>query len=89
MSNNIENMKFQTILKYKNKIYIRKVKMGISIKLCMLINLLLIVTSVKSANCFYDNTLQYIYTIPDYTGNYTNGKEYWLLNGVTCDFILT
>ena len=45
--------------------------------------------SVQSSNCFYDNTLQYIYTMPDYSGNYTNGKEYWLLNGVTCDFILT
>ena len=27
--------------------------------------------------------------MPDYTGNFTNGKEYWLLNGQTCDFILT
>ena len=63
--------------------------MGISIKLCMLINSLIMLKSVQSSNCFYDNTLQYIYTMPDYSGNYTNGKEYWLLNGVTCDFILT
>ena len=34
--------------------------------------------NVLALNCFYDGLFTYAYTIPDYSGNYTNGKEYWL-----------
>ena len=46
------------------------------------------VTLVAAAeNCFYNNHMTYIYSLPDYSGNYTSVKEYWLAKETTCDFI--
>ena len=40
--------------------------------------LFLILGMVSGENCFYNNHLTYIYSVPDYSGNYTSVKEYWL-----------
>ena len=41
--------------------------------------LLSVILSVKAVdNCFFGDHLTYIYPLPDFTGNYTSVKEYWL-----------
>ena len=48
--------------------------------------LLLVQLSIVLAidNCFHGNHLTYVYNIPDYSGNYTNVKEYWMRLDTTC-----
>tara|TARA_B110000977_G_C10746510_1_gene365070 strand:+ start:248 stop:499 length:252 start_codon:yes stop_codon:yes gene_type:complete len=41
-----------------------------------------------SSNCFYNNDLTYVYDLFDYSGNYTNVKEYTMKKGTECDFIV-
>ena len=42
----------------------------------------------QSSNCFYNDELNYIQSLYDYSGNFTNVKEYELKKGTTCDFIV-
>ena len=54
--------------------------------------LLLIVASLLSlsqaGNCFQDNHLAFVYSLPDFTGNYSNVREYWLRKDTACDFLI-
>ena len=49
--------------------------------------ILLFISAIAADNCFYNNHLTYVYDMPDYSGNYTSGKEYWMAKATTCDFI--
>lgn len=50
---------------------------------------LLVVASVQAVdNCFFDNHLDFVYTLPDPSGNYTSVKEYWMRKETICDFSL-
>ena len=40
-------------------------------------------------NCFEGNHLDFIYRVPDQSGNYTSSKEYWMRKETICDFSLT
>ena len=52
----------------------------------MLLIVLATVTAVD--NCFFADHLDYIYKVPDPSGNYTSSKEYWMRLGTICDFSL-
>ena len=52
----------------------------------MLICILVSVTAVD--NCFFGNHLDFIYRVPDPSGNYTSSKEYWMRKETICDFSL-
>ena len=52
----------------------------------ILLSLMIICASAD--NCFYDDHFHYIYDLPDYSGNYTNVKEYWMRMDTTCTFTL-
>ena len=41
-----------------------------------------------SSNCFYNDELVFIYDLYDYSGEYSNVREYDLKPGVSCDFIV-
>ena len=47
----------------------------------------LLVTIATADNCFYNDHLTYVYDLPDYSGNYTSVKEYYLRMTTMCDFI--
>ena len=54
----------------------------------MVLNIVLVLIALASAdNCFYNDHLTYVYDLPDYSGNYTSVKEYWLRLETECDFI--
>ena len=42
----------------------------------------------QAGNCFQDNHLDYVYSLPDFTGNYSNVREYWLRKDTSCDFLI-
>ena len=44
--------------------------------LLMLVGFLAQVSAID--NCFFDNYLTFAYNIPDFSGNYTSVKEYWM-----------
>ena len=44
--------------------------------------------SRESTNCFYNDELNFVYQLYDYSGNFSNVKEYELGKGVSCDFIV-
>ena len=52
--------------------------------------LLMAVFSTVSAidNCFFGNHLDFVYNLPDPSGNYTSSKEYWMRKETICDFSL-
>ena len=41
-----------------------------------------------SSNCFYNDQLVFIYDLYDYSGEFSNVREYDLKPGVSCDFIV-
>ncbi len=45
------------------------------------------VMGIASADCFSDNQLQYVYSLPDFTGNYSNIREFWLKKDTTCEIL--
>ena len=42
----------------------------------------------ESTNCFYNDDLNFVYQLYDYSGNFSNVREYEMKAGVTCDFIV-
>ena len=42
----------------------------------------------ESSNCFYNDELNFVYQLYDYSGNFSNVREYEIKKGVTCDFIV-
>ena len=58
---------------------------------CLVICIALMTYDAKagtSTNCFYNNDLTYVYDLYDYSGNFTNVKEYTMKAGSECDFIV-
>ena len=47
------------------------------------------VLSAKGEDCFFNKRLTYVYDQPDYSGNYTSVKEYWLTKNENCTFIVS
>ena len=41
-----------------------------------------------ASNCFYTNQLLFVYQLYDYSGNYSNVREYELRANASCDFIV-
>ena len=39
-------------------------------------------------NCFFAGHLDFIYKVPDPSGNYTSSREYWMAKDTICDFSL-
>ena len=46
------------------------------------------IIKVKCLNCFYDNQFSYIYNLPDYSGNFSNVREYAMKKNMQCDFLI-
>ena len=44
----------------------------------------IIIAYVAAADCFQANILHFAYSLPDYSGNYTSVKEYWVSKGSSC-----
>ena len=71
--------------------YIRKYGMTSAMLITLTVMLSVIVEKVKagvSTNCFYNNELTFVYQFYDYSGNFSNVKEYELDPSVSCDFIV-
>ena len=51
--------------------------------------MLFVLASVAAVdNCFFSDHLDFIYKVPDQSGNYTSSKEYWMRMETICDFSL-
>ena len=55
----------------------------------LVIAAILMVLSAKGEDCFFNKRLTYVYDQPDYSGNYTSVKEYWLTKNENCTFIVS
>ena len=56
-----------------------------ALTLCLLTNQAL---AGESTNCFYNDELNFVYQLYDYSGNFSNVREYEMKPGVSCDFIV-
>ena len=60
-----------------------------SLKPATYLMLLFVLARVAAVdNCFFGGHLDYLYAVPDQSGNYTSSKEYWMRKETICDFSL-
>ena len=44
--------------------------------------------NAQVADCFYQHYMQYAYDVPDNSGNYSLGYEYWMKANTSCTFLV-